>query len=61
LSFTEGGNITSEDVETWTEELSNVLATTEALHKFKIYLQLKELKSEQALLEFWEKCDTFPA
>jgi hypothetical protein len=52
LSFTEGGNITSEDAETWTEKLSNVLDTPKARHKFRIYLELKELKSEQALLDF---------
>jgi hypothetical protein len=28
-------------------------------HKFRIYLELKEIKSEQTLLEFWEKCNTF--
>jgi hypothetical protein len=58
LSFIEGGNITPEDVEIWTEELSNVLDTSQAQHKFRIYLHL-ELKSEQALLEFWEKSNTF--
>jgi hypothetical protein len=58
LSFTEGGN-TPEDVERWSEELSNVLDTSQAWNKFRIYLELKELKSEQALLDFWEKCNTF--
>jgi hypothetical protein len=59
LSFTEGGNITPEDVDTWTEELSNILDTSQAWHRFRIYLELKEIKSEQTLLEFWEKCNTF--
>jgi hypothetical protein len=59
LSFTEGGNITPEDVEKWTEKLSNVLDTSQAQHKFRIYLELKQLKSEQALLDFWEKSNTF--
>jgi hypothetical protein len=59
LSFTEGGNITPVDVLRWTEELSNVLNTSHARHKFRIYLELKELKSQQAVLEFWEKCNTF--
>jgi hypothetical protein len=59
LSFKEEGNIIPEDVEIWTEELSNVLDTSQAQHKFRIYLQLKQIKSKQALLEFWEKCNTF--
>jgi hypothetical protein len=59
LSFTEGGNIPTDDVEKWTEKLSDILDTSPALHKFRIYLELKELKSEQALLEFCEKCNTF--
>jgi hypothetical protein len=59
LSFIEGGNITPEDVDTWTEELSNVLDTSQARHKFRIYLELKEFKSEQTLLQFCEKCNTF--
>jgi hypothetical protein len=36
-----------------------VLNTSHAWHKFRIHLELKELKSEQAVLEFWEKCNTF--
>jgi hypothetical protein len=59
LSFTEACNITPEDVETWIEELSNVLNTSHARHKFRIYLELKGLKSEQAVLQFWEKCNAF--
>jgi hypothetical protein len=39
--------------------MSNVLDTSQAGHKFRIYLELEELKSEQALLEFWEKCNTY--
>jgi hypothetical protein len=35
------------------------LDTSPAPHKFRIYLELKELKSEKAVLEFWEKCNTF--
>jgi hypothetical protein len=53
------GKYPPEDVERWPEKLSNVLDTSQARHKFRIYLELKELKSEQALLEFWEKCNTF--
>jgi hypothetical protein len=41
-------------VEKWTEKLSDMLDTSPAWHKFRIYLELKDLKSEQALLEFWE-------
>jgi hypothetical protein len=59
LSFTEGRKITPEDAERWTEELSNILNTSHAQHKFTIYFQLQELKSEQAVLQFWEKCNTF--
>jgi hypothetical protein len=59
LSFTEGGNITIEDVEKSTEKLSDNLDTSPALPRFRIYVELKMLKSKQALLEFWEKCDTF--
>jgi S-ribosylhomocysteine lyase LuxS involved in autoinducer biosynthesis len=59
LSFTEGGNITPEDVEEWTEKLSHVLDISPGRHKIRIYLELMQLKSEQALLDFWEKCSTF--
>jgi hypothetical protein len=55
LSFTDGVNITPEDPEEWSEKLSHVLDTSTAWHKFRIYLELKHLKSEQALLDFWEK------
>jgi hypothetical protein len=59
FSFTEEGNINPEDVARWPEELSNVLDTSQAGHKFRIYLELKELKSKQALLEVWGKRNTF--
>jgi hypothetical protein len=59
LSLTEGGNITPEDVEEWSEKLSHVLDTSPAWHKFRIYLELKQLNSEQALLGFRKKCNTF--
>jgi hypothetical protein len=51
LNFTEGGNITSEDVEKLTEKLSNVLDNSPGWHKFIIYLELKQLKSERR--HFW--------
>jgi hypothetical protein len=35
------------------------LDASQSRHKFKIYLELEELKSKQALLEFGEKCNTF--
>jgi hypothetical protein len=35
------------------------LDTSQSRHKFRIYLEVEELKSKQALLEFWEKCNTF--
>jgi hypothetical protein len=59
LSFTEGGNITADDVEEWTEKLSDVMDVSPGWHKIRIYLELMQLKSEQALLDFWEKCSTF--
>jgi hypothetical protein len=59
FSFIEGGNITSEDVKKCSEKLSNVLDTSPARHKFRIHLELEELKYKQALLEFCEKCNTF--
>jgi hypothetical protein len=45
LSFTDGGNITPEDVEKWTEKLSHVLDTSPEGHKFRIYLELKQFNT----------------
>jgi hypothetical protein len=43
LSFTEGVNITPDDVEKCSEKLSNFLDTSPAWHTFRIYLELKDL------------------
>jgi hypothetical protein len=59
LRFREGVNITQEDVQKWTEKLSHVLDTSPAGHKYRIYLELKQWKSEQSLLDIWEMCNTF--
>jgi hypothetical protein len=63
LSFTEGGNITPEYVEEWTEKLSHALDTSPGWHKFSIYRELKQLKSEQSLLDIWTsgKSEHIPA
>jgi hypothetical protein len=60
LSFTHGVNITIEDVEEWTEKLLHVLDTSSAGHNFRIYLELKQLKCEQTLLDFRVKVQHIP-
>jgi hypothetical protein len=61
LCFTEGGNITPEDVERWPEELSNVLDTFQAGQKFRIYLELKELKIQAGTSGVLGKVQHIPA
>jgi hypothetical protein len=45
LSFTDGGNITTEDIGEWKEKLSHVLDTSVPGHKFRIYLELKQVNT----------------
>jgi hypothetical protein len=40
-------------------ETVKILDTSQARHKFRIYPELTEFKSQQTLLEFCEKCNTF--
>jgi len=52
----EGSNVTAEDLDRWTDSLSNLLASPEGRAKFKQYLENANMEEALHALEFWEQC-----
>lgn len=56
LECGDGVTITRENLDRWTDSVSNVLASSEGRLHFKRYLESRSLDESLSTIEFWERC-----